>query len=134
MALSGDGGYEVFAGYNVYRSYALSEPVGRIPKLLRWLAVAGLRASRNFGGDQFKRLSLARNIEDAALPADKRFIAKQQTIFRREFLCGISKELAPEALPETDERLFKAMSAPGLDPWRHSSLATDRESSGRYAA
>src|SRR5215471_14386858 len=44
VALSGDGGDEVFAGYDVYRGHLLSERVRRIPAPIRGAAVAALRA------------------------------------------------------------------------------------------
>lgn len=115
VALSGDGGDEVFAGYDIYKSHGLSEQVRRVPGVVRQLAIAGLRASVIFGGDQLKRLRLARNIEDAGLPAAQRFIAKQQTIFRREFLGEVSKTLAPLALAETDERFFAPLFESDVD-------------------
>lgn len=107
-ALSGDGGDEVFAGYDVYRGHALSERVRAIPLAVRRLAVAGLRASAPIG-DGSQRLKLARNIEDAALPAIERFVAKQQTVFRREFLRAVSARLSAVATEATDRTFFHAM-------------------------
>jgi len=116
VALSGDGGDEIFAGYDVYRSYGLSEQVRRVPVLMRQLIVAGLRTSTLLGGDSLKRLRLARNIEDAALEAPDRFIAKQQTIFRRAFLNEVSGNLAAIASAQTDRRIFAELFAPDLEP------------------
>ncbi len=110
VALSGDGGDEIFAGYDVYRGHAISERVRAVPAPLRKLAVASLRASAPVG-DGRRRLRLARNIEDAGLAAVERFIAKQQTVFRREFLRAVSPSLAATASADTDRTLFQSMFA-----------------------
>ncbi|MBW8271280.1 asparagine synthase (glutamine-hydrolyzing) [Caldovatus aquaticus] len=115
VALSGDGGDEVFAGYDVYRSHALSERVRRLPRPVRTAAVAGLRAlapaarARALG-----LLRLARNIEDAALPAAERFIAKQQTVFRDAFLDRHAR--GPAACRASRHAVFAALRRPGLTP------------------
>lgn len=116
VALSGDGGDEIFAGYDVYKSYRLSERVRRVPASVRRIVVAGLRASTFLGGDSLKRLRLARNIEDAGLDAPERFIAKQQTVFRRDALAGISKALTQQASAQTDHGIFAELFAQDLDP------------------
>jgi asparagine synthase (glutamine-hydrolysing) len=114
VALSGDGGDEIFAGYDVYRSHGLSERARSIPSPIRQLAAAGLRAGAPLG-DGRKWLKLARNIEDAGLPAAERFIAKQQTIFRSDFLRGIAPALACAGM-DTDRELFAPLFGQAANP------------------
>jgi asparagine synthase (glutamine-hydrolysing) len=60
-------------------------------------------------------LRLARNIEDAGLDAPDRFIAKQQTVFRRDFLKKHAQSLARRSeLP--DHLLFSVLYEPTLHP------------------
>lgn len=110
VALSGDGGDEMFAGYDSYRGHVLSEKLRRLPGFVRAAAIAGLRTLPS--GDAGKRaayLRLARNIEDAGLDAAARFAAKQQTAFRRDFLSTVSPYLAPYATEAADRELFSLM-------------------------
>ena len=115
VTLSGDGGDEMFAGYDSYRGHVLSEQVRRLPAWLRRGAVAALRALP--AGDTGRRtalLRLARNIEDAGLPAGERFVAKQQVAFRRGQLAALSPWLAPHATVESDRALFAPLFDPAL--------------------
>lgn len=115
VALSGDGGDEIFAGYDVYRSHALSERVRRLPRPLRSLSVAGLRALAPAGGPRsLQMLKLARNVEDADLPGAERFIAKQQTVFREAFLRRHATALANDHSARA--AIYAALRAPGLSP------------------
>src|SRR3989440_2371404 len=109
VALSGDGGDEMFAGYDSYRGHILSERVRKIPAALRALAVGALRSLPAGDGLRMRWLHLARNIEDAGLEARSRFVAKQQVVFRREYLAGISPYLAQHATAASDQALFAAM-------------------------
>jgi asparagine synthase (glutamine-hydrolysing) len=119
VALSGDGGDEMFAGYDSYRGHMLSERLRKLPAFVRSAAVAAVRAvPASDIGKRAARLRVARNIEDAGLEAADRFVAKQQVVFRREYLAGISPYLAPHATAANDRVLF----APMFDH-RHSPLA-----------
>jgi asparagine synthase (glutamine-hydrolysing) len=117
VTLSGDGGDEMFAGYDSYRGHVLSERVRRLPAWLRCAAVTALRSAP--AGDTGRRtawLRLARNIEDAGLAAGERFVAKQQVAFRRAQLAAISPYLAAHATAENDRALFAPLFDPGLPP------------------
>jgi asparagine synthase (glutamine-hydrolysing) len=107
VALSGDGGDEMFAGYDVYRGYLLSQWIRRMPGFVR--RAAAFMLGRWHGADpgiRMRRQRLARNIVDAALPPRSRFIAKQQGAFRRDVLSRISPLLAPLCSERLDEELF----------------------------
>jgi asparagine synthase (glutamine-hydrolysing) len=117
VALSGDGGDELFAGYDSYRGHMLSERLRRFPGPLRAAAVMALR-SLPAGNDGRKAawLKLARNIEDAGLPAAERFAAKQQAAFRPDFLAAAAPSLAPWCTGDSDRLLYGAMFESGTDP------------------
>jgi asparagine synthase (glutamine-hydrolysing) len=117
VALSGDGGDEVFAGYDSYRGHVLSERLRRFPRFLRCALAAALRRiPTSDAGRRAAGLRLARNIEDAALEACERFVAKQQVVFRRDYLAAISPHLAAQASAANDRRLFAAMFDHGRSP------------------
>jgi len=110
VALSGDGGDEMFAGYDSYRGHLLSEKLRKLPAFVRCAAAAAVRSMPvSEAGKRVARLRLARNIEDAGLEAGDRFVAKQQVVFRRDHLAGISPYLAPHATAANDRALFAAM-------------------------
>lgn len=116
VALSGDGGDEMFAGYDSYRGHILSERLRRLPAFVRTAAVAALRALP--AGETGRRaafLKLARNIEDAGLPSGQRFAQKQQAAFRRDFIAQASPLLAPVATEATDRLLYAQMFDDKLD-------------------
>ncbi len=92
VALSGDGGDEIFAGYDVYRGHLLSERARRTGPLLP-LAVGALRALSAVSPSVRRRAErLLRNLDDARRPAAERFLAKQQTVFREGFLSGAVRD------------------------------------------
>src|SRR5712691_4266576 len=117
VTLSGDGGDEMFAGYDSYRGHVLSERLRKLPGFVRSLAAAAVRSMPGSdAGKRVARLRLARNIEDAGLEAGDRFVAKQQVVFRRNDLAGMSPYLAPPATSENDRALFSPMFDHALSP------------------
>jgi asparagine synthase (glutamine-hydrolysing) len=115
VTLSGDGGDEMFAGYDCYRGHVLSERLRKLPGWLRRAAAAALRSlPAPDTGRRTACLRLARNIEDAALAAGERFAAKQQVAFRRAQLAAISPYLAPLATADNDRGLFAPLFDPAL--------------------
>ncbi len=117
VTLSGDGGDEMFAGYDSYRGHVLSERLRKLPGFVRSVAAAAVRSMPGSGaGKRVARLRLARNIEDAGLEARDRFVAKQQVAFRRNHLAGMSPYLAPYATEENDRALFSPMFDHAISP------------------
>ena len=117
VTLSGDGGDEMFAGYDSYRGHVMSERLRKLPGFVRSAAVAAVQSMpASDAGKRVACLRLARNIEDAGLEAGARFVAKQQVVFRRDHLAGISPYLAPHATAENDRALFSPMFDHALSP------------------
>ena len=117
VTLSGDGGDEMFAGYDSYRGHLLSERLRKLPGFVRSAAVAAVQSMpASDAGKRVACLRLARNIEDLGLEAGERFVAKQQVVFRRRHLAGISPYLAPHATSENDRALFSPMFDHGRSP------------------
>jgi asparagine synthase (glutamine-hydrolysing) len=117
VSLSGDGGDEMFAGYDSYRGHVLSERLRKLPLWIRRCAATGLRSlPMPDSGRRLACLRLARNIEDAALAAGERFAAKQQVVFRRPHLAAISPHLAAHATVENDRAFFAPLFDPTLSP------------------
>jgi asparagine synthase (glutamine-hydrolysing) len=87
VALSGDGGDELFAGYDVYRGHLLSERLRRLPGPILEAAARGLGTLARWDDPRRERWHrLARNLRDARLPVSDRFLAKQETVLRHDVL------------------------------------------------
>lgn len=111
VALSGDGGDEVFAGYDVYRGHALSEAARKVPRIFRRMTTAALlEASRISGKGRWSRL--ARNLADADISYPERFIAKQQQVFRSGFFRQHSPFLAKIEFSAVREEFASLCDAP----------------------
>ncbi len=117
VALSGDGGDEMFAGYDTYRGHMLSERLKRVPGFIRAAAAAGLRRlpARDAGG-RARRDRLARNIQDVALPARARLVGKRQKAFRRQDLLALSPYLSGVCAGIDDRALFPHLFDESLEP------------------
>lgn len=117
VAMSGDGGDEVFSGYDVYRGQILSEQIRRIPGPTVSAAVRILKlVSSTAPGARDRLERLVRNLGDAQLPSDRRFRAKQQVIFRDAFLhdAGRAGSLVPDVDEEMERvaRIFRNYASP----------------------
>ncbi len=117
VALSGDGGDELFAGYDTYRGHILSDRLKRVPGVIRAAAAASLRrlSARDAGG-QARYDRLARNIQDVALPARARLLGKRQKAFRRDALREMSPYLAGICSEASDRLLFPHLFDESLEP------------------
>lgn len=124
VALSGDGADEMFAGYDTYRGHRLSERLSEVPAFVRIAAAAALRRfpTRDAGG-RARYDRLARNIDDVALPACMRFLAKRQKAFRRDALRQLSPYLAGFCLEQNDRELFPDLFNHSLEPLEALTLA-----------
>lgn len=117
VALSGDGGDEVFAGYDTYRGHVLGERLRRVPGFVRAAAAFALRRLPvRDAGDRARWDRLARNIDDVALPARPRLLGKRQKAFRTDALRSMSPHLARAAGGDIDRALFPHLFDETLEP------------------
>jgi asparagine synthase (glutamine-hydrolysing) len=110
VGLSGDGGDEMLAGYVTFRGHILTERIRRLPDFVRRAALRALRSLRTSdAGINARRQQIIRSLEDAVMPARRRFVAKKQTVFRRGFLQQISPYLESQCTEVHDEALFELL-------------------------
>jgi asparagine synthase (glutamine-hydrolysing) len=118
VALSGDGGDELFAGYDVYKGHVVSERLRRAPSALMGLSGAAAGALAAWDEPRRERWDrLRRNFLDARLPWQERFLAKQHAIFRRPFLARhLNLPGMLEAGEDRDRRDLDAMAGQAASP------------------
>jgi asparagine synthase (glutamine-hydrolysing) len=110
VALSGDGGDELFAGYALYRGHLVSEAVRRVPAWIRFSIARGLERWPSARPElRFRLLRRARNLRDCSLEGHQRFVAKQQAIFRRDQLGPLCEGLSALCTEDTDRLLFEPL-------------------------
>jgi len=117
VALSGDGGDEMFAGYDVYRGHVLSERARKLPRPVLRAGAEVLERAGRLGGDRRERLErAARNLRDAGREAPLRFRDKQQMIFRSNVLAGLAEPSWAEGWARREAEDFRARFAASPSP------------------
>ncbi len=117
VALTGDGGDEMFAGYDSYRGHILSERLRYVPSFIRNAAISALRrlpATDAARRERFDRL--AQNIADVELPARIRLNSKHQQGFRRERLALMSDYLSQLCVNTNDRAQLRVLYDDTLSP------------------
>ncbi len=117
VALSGDGGDEMFAGYDVYRGHVLSERARRMPPPLLRAAAGVLEWSARYGEGRRERMErLGRNLRDAGRDAPVRFRDKQQTVLRAASLAASSAGTWVGEEASREEAGFRSLFAAAASP------------------
>jgi len=126
VALTGDGGDELFAGYPRYRAVRLASYVDRLPQALReWLGAPGWRRIPTGSRQGSWRRRFLRFVEALALPPDRRYL-EWISIFNEARRASLYSDAFLAALPDADplEYLRQALArCAGRDPVTQASLA-----------
>ena len=106
VALTGDGGDELFAGYQRYRAVRLAAAVDRLPKLLRWALAARFWQSLPSSSHQKSRLRRLKRFSEALSMAPARRYLDWIGIFNERRRAELYTEDALAALPGSDPAGF----------------------------
>ena len=113
VALTGDGGDELFAGYLRYRAMRLASAAGRLPRSLWRVAAAGAFEGLGAGGAQTSWVRRANRFAAAMLePPERRYLQLIST-FNESWRARLYQDSFLRALPNADPAELLA------EPFRH---------------
>jgi asparagine synthase (glutamine-hydrolysing) len=122
VALAGDGGDELFAGYQRYHAVQLASLLDRLPRAVRVPLLASARLASGSPGDQRAPMTrLRRFVDGARLPADIRYMS-WLSIVGDQWLLGNTGERLVAASQASSEDLQGRVPIGGSDPVRNAQM------------